>query len=159
MKTIDEQLFTKNLFSLLRETFEGPKPGKPSAYLDQNCGLFQTIDGLSAEEASRSVTPGGATIAGHCEHLRFYVGVLLGYMKGPLDNVDWKESWLVSSVTPEEWDALKGELRRSYESLTGSLRAIETWGDEPVGGGMAILAHTAYHLGAIRQILRAGQRN
>lgn len=155
MKTIDEGHFTDSLFTLIKETFEGPPAGKSSAYLDQNCGLFQTLDGLSAEDASRAVAPGGATVAGHCEHVRFYLDVLMRYMQGRMGKVDWKESWLVSAVDAARWDELRDELRRAYALLDTSLRSAEQWGERGVGGAMAILAHTAYHLGAVRQILRA----
>jgi hypothetical protein len=33
------------------------------------------------------------------------------------------------------------------------LESTERWGDTPIGEAMAILTHTAYHLGAIRQMI------
>jgi hypothetical protein len=38
--------FTDNLFILLKETFDGPRPGMPSAFLDQGGGLFQSLERL-----------------------------------------------------------------------------------------------------------------
>jgi hypothetical protein len=34
------------------------------------------------------------------------------------------------------------------------LESFDVWDDDKVGIPMAILAHTAYHLGAIRQLIR-----
>jgi hypothetical protein len=154
MGTIAQEDFTGSLFTLLKETFEGPPPQTASAYLDQGAGLFQTIESLTAEEASRVVVNGAPSIAAHCEHARFYVAVLHQYIQGSSEKIDWKQSWLVQTVTAPEWEALKKELRQSYETVMAALQAIESWGDEQVGGGMAIITHTAYHLGAIRQLTR-----
>ena len=155
MNTIAQTDYTNSFFQLLTETFEGPPPNTGSAYLDKAAGLFQTLDGLTAEAASTSTGDGAPTIAGHCEHVRFYVMALYDFMLGATAKIDWKESWLTASVTPVEWDALKESLRGAYATVTEHLRAVEQWGDEEVGDGMAILVHTAYHLGAIRQLARA----
>jgi hypothetical protein len=153
MKTIAQEYVTNSLFQLLKETFEGPPADTGSAFLDKGAGLFQTLDGLSADEASAPARPGGTTVAAQCEHARFYVVALLAFMRGATEKVDWTQSWLVSTVTPDEWEGVKTGLRQAYEDLTGYLRSVEDWGDDEVGDGMAILAHTAYHLGAIRQLL------
>jgi hypothetical protein len=154
MGTIAEEDFTSNLFTLLKETFEGPPPATASAYLDQGGGLFQTVEGLTAEDASRAARAGAPTIAAHCEHARFYLDVLHKYMRGSDARADWGRSWRVQAVSAEEWEALKGELRAAYESLSGALRSTESWGDRSVGAALAVVAHTAYHLGAVRQLVR-----
>lgn len=154
MRTIAEEDFTQNLFTLLKETFEGPPPRTASAYLDQGGGLFQTVENVTAEEASRPVREGAPTIAAHCAHARFYVSVLHRYMHGDIEKVDWKQSWLVQTVSPAEWEALKEELREAYSKVTEALRSLENWGERSVGAAMSIIAHTAYHLGAVRQLVR-----
>ncbi len=153
MKTIAQEDFTNSFYQLLKETFEGPPPDTGSAYLDKGAGLFQTLDRLTAEAASNAVRPGAPTIAAHCEHVRFYVMAFHDFMRGATDKIDWKQSWLVQTVTPAEWDALRAELRRAYATINEHLRTVESWGDEEVGDGMAIIVHTAYHLGAIRQLI------
>jgi hypothetical protein len=154
MGTIRPEDYTDSLFALLKETFEGPPPKNPSIYLDAGAGLFQTIDSLTAEAASRVLISGAPTIAAHCAHITFYISVLHQYIRGPLEKVDWRESWIVQNVSGAEWEALKKELRQSYEALMQTLVSIESWGDKPMDGGMAIITHTAYHLGAIRQLTR-----
>src|SRR4030095_10403047 len=44
MADISQQDFTKNLFALLKETFEGPSPDSGSTYLEKGTGLFQTLE-------------------------------------------------------------------------------------------------------------------
>ncbi|MGA9994187.1 MAG: DinB family protein [Pyrinomonadaceae bacterium] len=154
METIAQEDYASNFFTLLKETFEGPPPQTASVYLDQGGGLLQTIESMTAEVASRSVKPGSPTIAAHCEHLRFYLMALYQYMHGPLEKIDWKQSWLKQTVNPSEWDALREELRGAYRTITDDFKAVESWDDKSIGGGMAIIAHTAYHLGSIRQLAR-----
>ena len=155
MKTIAQEDYTNSFFQLLKETFEGPPPDRGSAYLDKGGGLFQTLEQLTAEAASTPAWPGAVTIAAHCEHLRFYVMALYGVIRGDTGKIDWAQSWLVKTVTPAEWDDIKVNLRRAYTTVAEYLQVVEHWGDEEVGDGMAILLHTAYHLGAIRQLARA----
>ena len=76
MADIAQHDLTKTLFSLLKETFEGPGG---SVYLDNGAGLFQTLDALTAEAASHVPGPGAQTIAAHCAHLASYVRVNHNY--------------------------------------------------------------------------------
>ena len=154
MGTIAEEDFTGNLFLLLKETFEGPPPKTSSAYLDQGGGLFQTVERVSAVDASRPPRQGAPTIAAHCAHMKFYLDVLRRYMQGPIEPADWEQSWLVQTVNPEEWESLKRELREAYATTSEALRSVESWGERPIGSAMGIVAHTAYHLGAVRQLVR-----
>ncbi len=150
IKTVD---FTTNLFELFRETFEGSQPGVGSHYLDREVGVLNTIEKISAENASRS--NGGATIASHLEHARFYLKILPEFMNGKTDKVDWNQSWLVKTVDEDQWNSLKETVRREYETIAEMFRSIEDWNDERIGGAMSIVVHTAYHLGAIRQIMKS----
>jgi hypothetical protein len=49
---------------------------------------------------------------------------------------------LLKEVTPEAWETLKRDLKASYERISRRLKGIETWGDDEVGDGMAIVIHT-----------------
>lgn len=153
MNTIQTTDFSNNLFLLLKEFFESPLTTGASC-LDQKTGLFDTLNTLSAEQASKRVED-APSIAAHCEHLRFYQDIFLGGLKGKTyGKIDWKQSWLLQDVNVVEWQALKDSLRAQYQELMGMLESFESWDDDKVGTPMAVLAHTAYHLGAIRQLLR-----
>lgn len=154
MKTIKQDDFTQSLSALLKETFEGTNTAFGTMYLDQGTGFFDTIAKVDAARASLSSADGGATVAGHCEHVRFYLEFLSNYMSEKFTMVDWKDSWKVKTVSDAEWQSLRGQLQKTYQMVTDTFNEVETWNDFKISGAMGILAHTAYHLSAIRQILK-----
>jgi hypothetical protein len=145
------ELFTGELFPLLEETFAQVH----GIYLDKGTSLFETLGTITAEEASRPVSSRCASIAGQVEHVRFYIQVLQDYMQQKeVGKVDWDASWYLKTVTPDEWDALKQRLQSAYQDLMMLIKGFETWqGENELGGALAIVVHTAYHLGEIRQAL------
>jgi len=146
------ETFTTELYDLLDETFEHTK----GIFLDRNTSLFETLDTISAEEASRPVSNTSPSIAGKVEHIRFYLRVLESCIqKKEIGKIDWKESWQLKEVTPQEWGALKTELKQTYQDVLKTMKSLEIWeGEDDIGASLGILTHTAYHLGAIRQALR-----
>ena len=152
---INNELFAKALFALLQETFEKVE----GVYLDRGTSLFETIDSLTYQQASHALVDGGSTIAGHVYHIRFYLQVIRDYMRGQwAENLDWKQSWVVKRVDNKEWVALRQKLREEYAGLTEYLKEFTDWSEERrLGGSMAIIAHTAFHIGAIRQLVLAAK--
>lgn len=151
--TIGRKEFVEAAAYLLREAFEGSPPGKPSAFLDQGVGFFSTLDGMSAEAASASVN--GSTAAAHSEHAKFYLDRLCEYINGRTEPVNWEESWLIETVNETEWDALRASIRKAYGDSLRCLAEERGWSEMQIGMAMGMIAHTAYHLGAIRQIAKA----
>ena len=149
---IEKDYFLKSLAYLLRETFEGPPAGQGSAYLDSGVGIFATLDALTAEQVSRQVN--STTIVAQTEHAKFYLDRLCEFINGRTEKVNWEDSWLIEDVTEEEWDALRLTVRKSYENMLRCFADNENWSEDNVGMAMGMLAHTAYHLGAIRQIAK-----
>ena len=158
MTPVVQTEFTEELLELLKETFEGPAPTGPSAFLNKGTGLFETLDGVSAEAASVRARSESSTVAAHTEHIRFYVAVHYKLMLGSRENIDWDESWRIKTVNSAAWKDLREDLRRSYQTVVEHLRSLERWKDE-TSLALAIIAHTAYHLGAIRQLILATQPN
>ena len=153
-KQIALERFTKELFECLDETFEQVH----GVYLDKGTSLFETLETVSAEDASRASGEKCATIAAQVEHVSFYLDVLNDVIRSEeVVKVDWREIWRnVREVTPEEWETLKRRLRESYERVTATLKDYDKWeGEYGVAGALAVLTHTAYHLGGIRQTLCA----
>jgi hypothetical protein len=151
------ELFKKELSKCLEETFQSVR----GVYLDKGTSLFETLDSVSAEEASRPVVENGATVAAHVEHVRFYLDVLNEVIqKEEVMKVDWREIWQnVRVVTPDEWEGQKRRLRESYEEVLHTLKNYDKWeGEYGISGSLGILAHTAYHLGGIRQALGVVRR-
>lgn len=146
-----KELLHRNLAFLLEETFASPARSGGNAYLDTGTGWGPTLASLSAEEASQALAPGGTTIAGHVEHARFYLEVVLRYAEGKGEPVDWAESWQVREVTPVAWEALKETFLATCHRAHDTLLGRESWDDHALGAVLAVLAHSAYHLGAVRQ--------
>ena len=154
---IETDEFLRDSLYVLREAFEGSPEGKSSAFLDRGVGIFSTLDALSFEQASESVS--GTTAAAHTEHLKFYVDRLVEFMEGRKEEVKWEQSWLIETVDRNEWDILRSGVRKTYENLLRRVAETEEWNQESIGGLIAIIAHSAYHLGAIRQIAKASSRD
>ena len=151
--SISTQQFVAATAYLLRESFEGSPDGQGSAYLDRGIGFFSTLDGLSAADASQEFT--GTTIAAQTEHAKFYLDRLCEFINGRTERVNWEDSWLIETVNDSEWDALRLTVRTSYENLLRCLAAVDDWTEDRTGMAIGMVAHTAYHLGAIRQIVKS----
>ncbi len=154
MEPIDARDFTNSLTYLFKETFEGsPKEG--SIYLDKGVGVFNTIEGISAKDASNSIA--GANIAAHTEHLRYYLEVLSNFLQGTVQVADWNRSWSIDKVTDDEWQATKNNLQIEYKAVLDLFKNHTNWNQDTITEATAIVVHTAYHLGSIRQIIK-GQK-
>jgi len=150
--TIAQQTFTNELFAILDETFENHH----GIYLDKGTSLFETLASINATEASRPVGGKCASLAAQLTHVIFYMEVLEGHLSAnPPEHVDWGEIWrTVEAVTSDEWAALQQKLHLTYQRILDLLHSFDTWESEDrLGGSLAILVHTAYHLGEIRQAL------
>jgi len=148
---IPAKTFRKQLFDLLEETFEKTQ----GIYLDRDTSLFETLERLTPEQASRPISPKGVTIAGHVEHVSFYLGVLTDCIeRTPIGALNWRDSWRVERVSDEEWTALKQRPRTAYRRALDAMQAVDEWsGEDDIGASLAILAHSARHLGAIHQAM------
>jgi hypothetical protein len=140
---------------LIRETFEGSPEGMPSAYLDRGVGIFTTLSELSAGEVSKDFS--GTTIAAQTEHLKFYLDRLCEYINDRTEPVNWDDSWLIETVDEREWDALRTTVKDTYERMLRCLAEDRDWSNQKIGMAMGLVAHTAYHLGAIRQIAKSAR--
>lgn len=138
--------------AILRETFERSN----GIYLYRGTSLFETLENVSAQEASLPVCTEDTTLAAQVAHTAFYLRTLRAFMLDPnLPNVDWEEIWLrVKSVSPEEWKALLQEFTATYQETLTFLESLTDWENEDnFSGALAIASHSAYHLGVIRQAL------
>jgi hypothetical protein len=152
MNSIQSEHFTKALFILLDETFDSVH----GYYLDKNTSLFETLASITADEASIPVGGKCATLAAQVKHVAFYLDVIEKSVRDPnYPKADWGEIWrTVNRVTPDEWKAIQDELRINYNSIKNLIEYAPAWqGEAEIGVAIAIIAHTAYHLGEIRQAL------
>lgn len=144
--------FTKALYMIWDETFDNVQ----GFYLDKGTSLFETLTTVSATEASIPVGGKCATLAAQVKHTAFYLDVLEHSVRTQqFEPVDWGQIWReTGTVTPDEWHDLKQALRESYDRIKTLIHDTTEWPSErEIGGAIAMIAHTAYHLGEIRQAL------
>ncbi|HEX2646279.1 MAG TPA: DinB family protein [Candidatus Dormibacteraeota bacterium] len=137
---------------MLREAFDGP-PGPWTYFIETapGTGVFGTIDALSAGQASQAGGPGHTTIAGHVNHLVGSLMLSAQALRGEPTSRDRSRSWTVRVVDDAAWAALRARLRAEYETLVVAVETHAAWDEDALGAAFGAIAHTAYHLGAIRQ--------
>jgi hypothetical protein len=140
------------LEELMRETFEGARPGQGTQYLDRDSGIRATMKRFTAEQASRPVE-GRATVAAHVRHMCFHLRVASEWIAGDHSQRDWKASFEPQTVTPEEWERLATDLEAARQEYLRIMRSLPEDRFLSDGGPTGVVAHLAYHLGAIRQHL------
>jgi len=147
-----KQAIQHQVVELLRETFEGALPGEGTQYLDHDSGIRPTLSKLTAAQASKRVD-GRPSIAAHARHMAFHLRVTSEWIRGDHSRRDWRASFEPQTVDEAEWaqiqkdlEAARGELSRTLDELSPE-RFVEE------GGGLGAVAHLAYHLGAIRQLM------
>ena len=111
------------------------------------------MPGVRVKDETGNVS--GSHKARHLMGILIYLEVLERYVvHHDSTPVDWGEVWrTVEKVSPEEWDGLKTKLRESYRRITEIIHAQDVWDEDSIGGAMAMVVHSAYHLGEIRQAL------
>lgn len=137
----------EQLLRVLAECFHGAE--ETGAFLDPGAnGLIQVLARFSAAEASRPVA--GSSIATHCLHLAFSLDAFHDYIAGRRDIAyDWATSWAKGTVNEADWRALLERLDRQHEELARAIREVPPE-PEVLWAAAGLLAHTAFHLGAIQ---------
>ena len=156
MATTDS-IFQRALSNMLTEIFDGP-PGQEAYVLNPgDPGLLGQLETIDARTASMRPSPGRSSIAAHVDHLQFGLALLNRWAAGeenPWSGADFNASWQRRAVTNDQWHALRDTLRRDAESWRASVAARGSWDDVSAAAALSTAAHTAYHLGAIRQVLQ-----
>jgi hypothetical protein len=158
----NDSIFQRALSKLLTEVFDGP-PGKEAYLLNPgDPGLLRQLESIDARAASARPMPGKTTIASHVDHVHFGFTLMNRWAAGepnPFADADWNASWQRTTVTDDQWRTLRDNLRRQAETWRKAVAVRTAWDDMSAAGALSSAAHTAYHLGAIRQILAAQEPN
>jgi hypothetical protein len=144
------------LLTLLDEALHGPAPGAAYFLNPGDRGLLASLEALPAVKAS--VRPAGRTsVAAHTDHLLYGLSLLNRWARGedPWAEADWTTSWTRQQVTEDGWRALLAALRSEASAWSAAVRVRRAWDDEATTIAMGAVAHLAYHLGAIRQVIPA----
>lgn len=150
---IDPAPFAEAVQKLFEELFERHH----GLIFDRGTSLFETLSAVDAARASLPMGPGGACVAAHVAHLGYYLEVLERCLfDRDFSPANWRAIWNdLHSVTPSEWEAVQAKTRATYLRVKDRLQGLQNWNEnDAVGFAMAMIAHTASHLGAIRQGLR-----
>ena len=153
---VTDAVFQRALVKMLVEIFDGP-PGQWAFVLNPgDPGLLRQLDSITADEASRRPMAGKTTIAAHVDHVHFGLAILNRWAAGDANawaGADWNASWQRTTVSEEQWRVLRDGLRAEAEKWRAVVSARTDWDDLAASAALSTAAHTAYHLGAIRQIL------
>ena len=153
-----DSVFQRAVSKLLAEVFDGP-PGEECYIVNPgDPGLHRQLGTISAATASRQSITGKPSLAAHVHHLSSGLSVLNRWVSGeenPWASIDWNESWRRLTVTDEEWGILRQSLRSEADKWRKAVAARTAWDDMSAAAALSTIAHTSYHLGAIRQILAA----
>jgi hypothetical protein len=149
---VDNKLLNKVILDLLQETFEKSQ----GYFLDANTSLFETLKNITAEEASIPVGGKCATLAAQVSHVTFYLQAVEGVITGgDFQQVDWGEIWrTINQVSQSQWESIQSELQQKYKYICSLVKEKSDWNrEEELDSILGIVAHSAYHLGEIRQAL------
>jgi hypothetical protein len=154
--TTTDSAFQRALSDMLTEIFDGP-PGQAAYLLNPgDPGLLRQLDAIDARTASTPIVPGRTTVAAHIDHVQTGLAMLIRWAAGeanPWAGTDPNASWRRTTVTDDEWRALRGALRRDAEQWRTVVAGRTSWDDTGAAIAFSTAVHTAYHLGAIRQVL------
>jgi len=141
---------------LFRECFEGRPDGqKHTWFVEGKEGIFDALQSTTAQMASVKPSPDCSSIAGHAYHIRYTLRGANAYLGGPPQEGDWESSWAKQRVEDFEWEELRKDIRHQYEFFLNYFTTEPQFpDDETVIGFTAQLPHMAFHLGAIRQLLK-----
>lgn len=128
-------------------------------FLDKGDSLWESLENVTAQQASVRIAEGGNSIAGQVAHMTYYFDIMAMYMRNdPPEKADWAAAWQTVEVDEETWKDLKRALGERQAELNVLIdNAPEELFTDPdiLGGTYAIVAHTAFHLGQIRHALAA----
>lgn len=140
---------TKALLQTIKMSLEGDEANQ-----GWYNGILTAMDNISAEKASTPPGPGRTTAAAHAEHIRFSLNYMNAMFRGEQPQVDWADSWKVQQVNEAEWATIRSEIKREYDRLIEFTEQKPFWREQGLAAMINNVGHTAYHAGAIRQILK-----
>lgn len=140
---------------LLTETFEGCDAGGQTWFMDsgRENAFLGLLAAIPADGASRPPAPGRKSIAQHVRHTRFHLEVTLKFLNGDKTHSDWDTSWNIAVRDAASWQREIDALRAAYLEVKRDF-GKGGWEELRLASAIGSVAHAAYHLGAIRQMLR-----
>jgi len=143
------------LLAILDEAFERP-PKKWHHFTDASpaSGYFGTLAELPHANAGRPVA--ATSVADQVSHVAFLMNASARSLRGDAHSPSqeqWQASWATVDLDEPTWRRLREELRDAYGDLRDAIRSAGSLNAEALEIAIGVLAHVAYHLGAIKQKL------
>jgi len=135
------------LIDVLSHLLDGTGSSESWVLNPNDRGLLNSLDSLSAEDASRMPDSGGSSIDAHADHLRYAFELLNAWSRGSdaFKSADYTTSWTRTTVSAAEWAERRAALRRkAYEWRT----AIA---DRPIADtfGLTVIVAAIAHLACV----------
>ncbi|WP_409296668.1 hypothetical protein V1498_02100 [Peribacillus sp. SCS-26] len=140
---------------MMKEAFEGPLPPARQSWFvntEPDSGIFGMLKGIRAGEASKEIH--GTNLAAHTDHIRYHLWGCSEVISGRSPRMDWLESWRIKSVDEERWQEIQDQLRDEYLRFLAGIEQME-WTGQRADEALATIIHAAYHLGAMKQMLKS----
>ena len=155
----NDSIFQRALSKLLTEIFDGPpgseaymlNPGDPGLVATARIGPgARRLPAANAGQDDDRRTRRSRSLRLHAPEP---LGRAARRTRGPMPT--GTRAGNAQTVTDDEWRTLRDKLRREAEAWQKAVRTRTEWDDITAAGALSSVAHTAYHVGAIRQILAA----
>jgi len=85
--------------------------------------------------------------------MNFQLRVTAEWIQGDHSRRDWAASFEPQTVTEAEWVRLQKDLEDTRAEVVRTLEGLSPERFVEEGAGLGSVAHLAYHLGAIRQLM------
>ena len=157
--TMNDSLTTlvpNSLRILLRETMMSPDGREGFVLNPDDPGFVDTLKSLSAAVVSTPPGPSRKPIVSHANHVLYGFGLVCRAIDGDMkafEGADWETAWKLERVSDAEWAELLSRLEARAEHILEAGPKIEHWNPMMLTGMFGVAAHTAYHLGAVRQMV------
>ena len=118
-------------------------------------GLLFAVRNVSAADATKSLGSDRPTRAAHVDHVRICLAYTRHLLAAEDFDADWAESWRIRAPTDARWDSIRANLELEYGALREFMQNVRSWNEASLSAAINNIAHTAYHAGAVQQILKA----
>jgi uncharacterized damage-inducible protein DinB len=142
----------------LFEELAGVSQRKDAYIVDgPSSGWLPTLEELSSAQASWSPGPGRPTVRAQSGHLLYCLEIFLAAENGQCSEPDWQGSWTVQAADEASWQEHLAAVRVVVAQVQAALTAPRDWPEPRLAAALFQVTHTAYHLGALRQVAALAQ--
>ena len=98
-------------------------------------------------------TTAASTPASSEMYMAFHLRTVSEWIQGDHRKRDWVGSFEPQTVYDSDWKKIQSDLEEAREQFLTTMKSLTPESFAKEGAGYGAIAHLAYHLGAIRQLL------